>query len=197
MCTRRHLKHTYYGSNWTNEAMGGFQWYQWNTNPARLQHVGQQYNGIGVFGGGTTFQDLTQKSFLASRRFHVYTGWNWAGSHVLKLGVNGDFDKYNFNKELNGNPVCSSSTTASFTNPVQANFGIGNGTTAQNNTQAGAYAQDDWSPTSRLTLNIGVRWDVETGMFNRNYVTPQAIRDSCDRVSQLAVRGRGSESLLH
>ena len=29
-----------------------------------------------------------------------------------------------------------------------------------------------------------MRWDVETGMFNRNFVTPQAVRDSLTRVSQ-------------
>ena len=171
------LKHTYYGSNWTNEAMAGYQWYEWNTNPLDFNTVGQQYNGIGTFGGGTTFQDLTQKR-ISLRDDFTYTGFNWAGSHVFKIGVNGDFDKYNFNKDLNGNPLFIFDNSNGYTNPVQANFGIGNGTAAQNNTQLGAFAQDDWSPTSRLTLNIGVRWDVETGMYNRNYVTPQAIRDS-------------------
>ena len=171
------VKHTYYGSNWTNEAMAGYQWYQWNTNPLDFNTVGQQYNGIGQFGGATSFQDLTQKR-LSLRDDFTFTGWNWAGSHVLKVGVNGDFDKYAFNKNLNGNPLFIFDNSNGYTNPVQANFGFGDGTAAQNNTQLGAFAQDDWSPTSRLTFNIGVRWDVETGMYNRNYVTPQAIRDS-------------------
>ena len=40
------------------------------------------------------------------------------------------------------------------------------------NGQIGVYAQDDWDLTSRLQLNLGVRWDVETNMLNNGYVTP-------------------------
>jgi len=48
-----------------------------------------------------------------------------------------------------------------------------------NNGQIGIYAQDDWDLTSRLQLNLGVRWDVETNMLNNGYVTP------ADRVTAL------------
>jgi hypothetical protein len=41
-----------------------------------------------------------------------------------------------------------------------------------NNGQIGLFAQDDWDLTSRLQLNLGVRWDVETNMLNNGYVTP-------------------------
>jgi len=170
-------KHTFYGSNFTNEAMASYQWYRWNTQPLNYNDVALQYDGIGDFGGATTLQDLVQKR-LSLRDDITFTGWNWAGSHVLKFGVNNDFDNYNMNKSLNGNPNFEFSSQNNYATPIQAFFGIGNGVVEQNNNQFGAYAQDDWSPTSRLTLNLGVRWDVETGMFNRNYVTPQAIRDS-------------------
>ena len=170
-------KHTYYGSNWTNEALVNYQYFQYNQNPLNYQDVGLQYDGIGRFGGGSSFQDLNQKR-LSLRDDFTYTGWNWAGSHVLKFGLNDDIDHYSLNKSLNGNPVFEYNSADNYTTPVQARFGIGNGTATQGNSQFGAYAQDDWSPTSRLTFNIGMRWDVETGMFNRSYVTPQAIRDS-------------------
>jgi hypothetical protein len=48
-----------------------------------------------------------------------------------------------------------------------------------NNGQIGVYAQDDWDLTSRLQLNLGVRWDVETNMLNNGYATP------ADRVAAL------------
>src|SRR5207248_5713439 len=48
-----------------------------------------------------------------------------------------------------------------------------------NNGQIGLYVQDDWDVTSRLQLNLGVRWDVETNMLNNSYVTP------ADRVAVL------------
>lgn len=170
-------KHTFYGSSWTNEAMAGYTYYQYNQNPLNFQDVGLQYDGIGRFGGGSSFQDLTQKTFTLRDDF-TYTGFNWKGSHVMKFGVSDDIDHYQYDKELNGNPVFSYHSDNDFENPYQANFGIGNGVIAQHNNAFGAFAQDDWSPTSRLTLNIGIRWDVETGMFNRDFVTPQAIRDS-------------------
>ena len=170
-------KYTYFGPSWTNEAMVNYQYFQYNQNPLNYQDVGLQYDGIGRFGGGSSFQDLNQKR-LSLRNDLTYTGWSWNGSHVLKFGINADIDQYSLNKSLNGNPVFEYNDGNNYTTPVQARFGIGNGTASQSNNQVGLYAQDDWSPTSRLTFNFGVRWDVETGMFNRNYVTPQAIRDS-------------------
>jgi hypothetical protein len=171
------LKHTFYGSSWTNEALAGYTYYQFNQNPLNFQDPQLQYDGIGIFGGSQSFQNLVQKT-VSLRDDFTYTGWNWAGSHVLKFGLNDDIDHYNFDKELTGNPKFNFRADNSYATPYQAEFGIGNGVLAQHNNAFGVYAQDDWSPTSRLTLNLGVRWDVETGMFNRNYVTPQAIRDS-------------------
>ena len=97
---------------------------------------------------------------------------------MFKFGLNDDFDKYNFNKSLNANPILIFDASNNYAHPIEADFGFGNGLYNQNNNEFGAYAQDDWSPTSRLTVNLGMRWDVETGMFNRNYVTPQAVVDS-------------------
>ncbi|HMA02549.1 MAG TPA: TonB-dependent receptor, partial [Gemmatimonadaceae bacterium] len=171
------VKHTFTGSGWTNEALAGYTYFQFNQNPRNFNDPGLQYDGIGLFGGSTSFQNLTQKT-LSLRDDFTYTGLNWAGSHVVKFGVNDNIDRYNFDKELNGNPLFFFHSDNNFATPYQAQFGTGNGVISQHNNAFGAYAQDDWSPTSRLTLNLGVRWDVETGMFNRNFVTPQAIRDS-------------------
>ena len=118
MSTVRHLKHTYYGSNWTNEAMAGYQYYQWNTNPLNFQDrrsaVQRHWS---IRRGITSFQNLTQKRFSLRDDF-TYTGWNWAGSHVLKFGVNDDIDKYDFNKESERQSACSSFDAATtFTNP--------------------------------------------------------------------------------
>ena len=33
-----------------------------------------------------------------------------------------------------------------------------------------------WNVTQRLTLNLGVRWDYDTNILNRDYATPEAIR---------------------
>ncbi|HEV7705092.1 MAG TPA: carboxypeptidase regulatory-like domain-containing protein [Gemmatimonadaceae bacterium] len=171
------LKHTYYGSNWTNEASIGYQYYLWNTDPIDFTTPQVQYNGIGIFGGASTFQHLTQKR-LTARDDWTYTGWNWKGSHVIKIGVDNDINSYGFDKLLSNNPEYFLDRRNDFTNPVHVDFGFGNGVVNQHNNEFGAYIQDDWSPTSRLTFNVGVRWDLETGMYDRNYVTPQNVRDS-------------------
>ena len=41
----------------------------------------------------------------------------------------------------------------------------GNGSFAQNVQRLGAYAQDSWRATSRLTVNIGLRYDTTFGLF--------------------------------
>jgi hypothetical protein len=171
------LKHTYYGSNWTNEASVGYQYYLWNTDPLDFTTPQVQYNGIGIFGGATTFQHLTQKR-LTARDDWTYTGWSWKGSHVVKIGVDNDINSYGFDKLLSNNPEYFLDRRNDFTNPVHVDFGFGNGLVNQHNNEFGAYIQDDWSPTTRLTFNVGVRWDLETGMYDRNYVTPQNVRDS-------------------
>ncbi len=48
------LKHTYFGSNWTNEARASYQWYQFNPVPLNPTLIGQEYHGIGRFGGRDT-----------------------------------------------------------------------------------------------------------------------------------------------
>jgi outer membrane receptor protein involved in Fe transport len=41
--------------------------------------------------------------------------------------------------------------------------------------QLGVYLQDDWSTTEKLTLNLGVRWDIEWNPSYLNFATPQFI----------------------
>ena len=171
------LKHSYYGGFGTNEALVTYQWYQWSTTPFDFNTPRQVYNGIGTIGGHEAAQDLTQKR-LSLRDDYTLSTRQAGGSHVPKLGFNVDFDKYDLHKQLNENPIFTFDPSNNYATPVQARIGFGNPTVATNNTQVGLYAQDDWSPTDRLTLNLGVRWDYESNMYNRSFVTPPAVRDS-------------------
>ena len=36
------------------------------------------------------------------------------------------------------------------------------------------YFQDKWRPTSKLTLNLGIRWDGDVDALNNDFVSPLA-----------------------
>jgi hypothetical protein len=55
------LKHSYFGTMGTNEALVNYQWYSWKVDPFDFNTPRQQYNGIGTIGGHEAAQDLLQK----------------------------------------------------------------------------------------------------------------------------------------
>lgn len=171
------VKHSLFGSGWTNEALVSYQHYLWNQEPIDFTNPAQVSFGEFWVGGDDARQALTQNR-LSLRDDWTNTNVHWGGDHVFKIGGNYDFTRYNMNKQLNENPTFVYNSSNSYATPVQAIYGFGKGDIRQNNNQFGIYGQDTWNPTQRLTIDAGVRWDVETGMFNRSYVTPQAVRDS-------------------
>lgn len=71
-----------------------------------------------------------------------------AGKGYFQIG-NGDFTGYNISELLAG---------------FMDNYSIGaqNGFFGTRNYEVGAFIQDDWKATNRLTLNLGFRWDLIT-----------------------------------
>ena len=171
------LKHKYRGQTWLNEAAVSFQRYKYNPNPVNFDLPASEYEGLGRIGGKDTPQNFTQDR-LSLRNDFTHSGLQWNGSHVLKFGANVDFLRYHVVKQLLGNPVFHFRASDNFAFPYFADYGAGNPDLSAHNTQIGVYAQDDWSPTQRFTVNLGIRWDYESDMLNNNYVTPQNVRDS-------------------
>lgn len=168
------VKHTFLGNNWVNEAFVAYQYYNWNPEPTDFTTVGREYQGIGRIGGRDSRQDISQKR-LSIRDDITFAGIEMSGDHVVKMGINVDFASYSLNKQLNENPVFIFPGAG---DPIEARFGFGNPLIEGSNTQWGIYAQDDWSPTPRLIINAGVRYDLESGPYNLDFVTPANIVDS-------------------
>ena len=127
------------------------------------QDFGQEFVGVMRIGARDTEQRFVQDR-IALRNDLTYSGLQWAGSHIIKGGGNLDFLKYDVNKSL--------------TEPYEAVYGRGNPGMSENNVQFGAFIQDDWDVTSKLQLNLGIRWDAETNQFNNKWVTPDSVRNA-------------------
>jgi hypothetical protein len=174
------LKHVYTPGDYTNEATISLQRYRYNPVPATPGMPNRLF-GFGccaVLGSNVSNQDFRQLR-LSLRNDLTWTGLQVAGEHVVKGGVNLDFLDYDIQKRNSENPrFIYEPWFGGFATPHRVEFQSGDPDFGAGNTQFGLYLQDDWSPTSRLVLNLGVRWDYESHMMNYDYVTPSAIVDS-------------------
>jgi len=104
-----------------------------------------------------------------------------AGAHALRVGV--DFlyndDTITFPRSIRG--AYTFSSLANFLAGVYNNSGFtqtfGTTVVSQTNPNVGVYAQDEWKVSPRLTVNAGVRYDLqflETINTDRNNVSPRA-----------------------
>jgi len=102
-----------------------------------------------------------------------------AGAHALRGGVDVLFnhDTITFPRTVRG-----SYSFASMANFLASNYNgysqtFGDPVVSQTNPNLGAYLQDEWRASSRLTLNLGVRYDLqflETINTDTNNVSPRA-----------------------
>lgn len=108
----------------------------------------------------------------------------------MKTGLSLDFVHYGIVKDNGATPeffysaianTGNGDQTYNYNTPYAVNYQSGDPVFNANNRQVGAYVQDDWTPVPRLTFNVGVRWDYESYMLNRDYVTPQAVVDTLRR----------------
>src|SRR5688572_12894031 len=180
------LKHVFTRGSLLNEALASYQRYHYNPTPQSPELIVNRFYGFGCcaeIGSNISDQDFTQNR--ASLRNDVtYSGLQWTGQHVIKGGANVDFLKYDVVKRNSEIPrFVFEPWYFDFRFPQRVEFQSGDPNFKDNNNQIGAYIQDDWTPVSRLTLNLGVRWDYESNMLNRDYVTPRNVVDSLTKYS--------------
>jgi len=188
------LRYNRFWGGWLNEAKVDYSRFQRNPSPntegvaARIYHYPGQDPWIG---SDVSTQDFVQQR-LGFRNDLTYSG---AQQHVVKGGVSVDFVTYDINKlnnqvpqfeyadSVNAGCWCRATPGMAFNyrSPYQLIYASGAGLVNVSNTQIGAYLQDDWTPTPRLTLNLGIRWDYESRMLNTDYVTPQNVVDTLTR----------------
>lgn len=171
------VKHRKTADTWLNEAMLAHQSFRWNPQALNWDKVGINYGGVMRVGGKDSSQDFYQQR-TSLRDDFTYIGLQ---GHSIKAGINLDFLRYDVKKYQNGNPTFwFESWYENWSMPKEATYGVGNPDLSTSNRQFGWYVQDDWNVTPRLLVNLGVRWDYESELFNTDYVTPLAVRTNPD-----------------
>lgn len=169
------LSHMLSRGSWLNQAHVSAQRSTWNPTVVNDDlDIGLNYEDIIRIGARSTEQRFVQDR-LAFRNDVTYSGLRWLGEHVVKGGVNLDFLHYDVAKRFDGNPTFSF-RPSNLDVPYRVSYGEGDPGMDENNIQFGAFLQTDWSVSSRLEINAGIRWDAETNLFNNEWVTPDSIR---------------------
>jgi hypothetical protein len=104
-----------------------------------------------------------------------------AGAHALRAGVDFLYNDCAITFPRSGRGSYAFSSLANFLQGVYNNAGFtqtfGNTVIGQTNPNIGFYAQDEWKASARLTLNIGVRYDLQylqSIETDRNNISPRA-----------------------
>jgi outer membrane receptor protein involved in Fe transport len=108
--------------------------------------------------------------------------------HTIKLGVKYKDIDLIATDSIPGRPVFTYdvSATGTATIPYKAAFALPlqgfDTTVTSKDKQFGVFAQDDWAVNDHLTLNLGLRWDIERNDSYLDFVTPQFFLDSLNTV---------------
>jgi outer membrane receptor protein involved in Fe transport len=172
------LKWTYVGDNFINEMGMNYLDYVYNPTSLNPNSPTYDYTGVLVYGGKDSSQRINQQA-MTFRNDFTYTGLD---AHTLKFGFKASVQDYTFDKLFFVQPrytfiiddrnTPQTTDDLDFSFPGEARLGSGDTQIAASNTQFGIYLQDDWEITNKLELNLGLRWDWESNMFNNEYVTP-------------------------
>jgi outer membrane receptor protein involved in Fe transport len=106
------------------------------------------------------------------------------GAHTIKAGVKYKQVDLTAADSLPGNPVFyfDVTTAGAATIPWKSAFalplaGFDSSVTSEDK-QFGVFVQDDWTVNEHLTLNLGIRWDVEKNPSYLDFQTPQFLLDA-------------------
>jgi outer membrane receptor protein involved in Fe transport len=133
-------------------------------------------------------QNKGQKGWALANNI-TFTDINWfGGDHTIKAGIKYKRVELTAADSVPGRPVFyyQASPTGVFADPWKVAIALPvagfDSTVTSEAEQLGLYVQDDWEVNDKLTLNLGVRWDVEENPSYHDSVTPQFIIDALNAI---------------
>ena len=170
---------TTFGTNKVNEALVLFQNFENNITATDNTSPGITAPDF-TFGANVNTPQRTIQRRWQFKDDVAFRKGGWGGDHDFKAGAEvvrshfGGFfiptlyGFFNFSQRLPGNDINT------YLNSIADTFTGSAGTNEadDNWTSVGVYLQDDYRPTSRLTLNLGLRYELQAGPYSNDFQTP-------------------------
>ena len=169
------LKWQFRGETFVNDMLLDNSRYEYHPHPANQGLISQEFQGVALVGGATFEQDRQQKG-TTLRDDVTFNSFDWNGQHVIKTGIKfaSMKDELSQNSFVVPRYSYDANRPTGFEIPYRVSYSPTDALAELRDNQAGVYVQDDWDVTSRLQLNLGLRWDYESNANNKDYVTPAA-----------------------
>lgn len=135
------------------------------------------------------------------KRFALNETFYWlAGRHTMKFGARAAYEILKYNADYYGQGVWLFNTDRAFnaadrtTWPTLYTTGSGPQIQTYKNYELGFFAQDDLKLGSRLTLNLGLRYDIDTNLRSNDFIASLVADPQFRGLDQILKSPRGNDT---
>jgi hypothetical protein len=132
-----------------------------------------------VLGSATNSPQWWEEMNIQATNLISYTAPDWHGEHSMKAGFQffrpnfwGAFPDPAYGSFTFAQDPTDFNNPATYPRPIRYTIPLGDTSYEIVNPTYGLFFQDNWTVNARLTLNLGIRYDLETGTTNSDIESP-------------------------